>query len=116
MATKISLRDANQRFAKLVREVESGREFVVTRRGAAVARWVVALGLIGALGLAAGSGVFREEKEPPPPPANPAAAPPPPPMAPGPPPPPGPGNNLPAPFIPNTGGAGGSGAQGGSQN
>ena len=33
MATKISLRDANQRFAKLVREVESGREFVVTRRG-----------------------------------------------------------------------------------
>ncbi|HUB54961.1 MAG TPA: MCE family protein [Mycobacterium sp.] len=50
-------------------------------------------------------------------PANPAAAPPPPPpMAPGPPPPPGPGNNLPAPFIPNTGGAGGSGAQGGSQN
>ena len=40
MATKISLRDANQRFAKLVREVESGREFVVTRRGAAVARIV----------------------------------------------------------------------------
>src|SRR6201993_998655 len=49
-------------------------------------------------------------------PANPGAAPPPAPMAPGPPPPPGPGNNLPAPFIPNTGGAGGSGAQGGSQN
>ena len=49
-------------------------------------------------------------------PANPAAAPPPGPAAPGPPPPPGPGNNLPAPFIPNTGGAGGSGAQGGSQN
>lgn len=38
MAIKISLRDANQRFAKLVREVESGREFVVTRRGEAVAR------------------------------------------------------------------------------
>jgi phospholipid/cholesterol/gamma-HCH transport system substrate-binding protein len=35
---------------------------------------------------------------------------------PGPPAPPGPGNNLPAPFIGNTGGAGGSGAQGGSQN
>ena len=42
MATKISLRDANQRFAKLVREVESGREFVITRRGAAVARIVPA--------------------------------------------------------------------------
>jgi phospholipid/cholesterol/gamma-HCH transport system substrate-binding protein len=37
-------------------------------------------------------------------------------LPPGPPPPPGPGNNLPAPYIPNTGGAGGSGAQGGSQN
>ena len=49
-------------------------------------------------------------------PANPAAAPPPAPMPPGPPPPPGPGGQLPAPFIPNTGGAGGSGAQGGSQN
>ena len=49
-------------------------------------------------------------------PANPAAAPPPAPMAPGPPAPPGPGNNLPAPYIGNTGGAGGSGAQGGSQN
>src|SRR6201987_3105028 len=49
-------------------------------------------------------------------PANPGAAPPPAPMAPGPPPPPGSGNNLPAPFIPNTSGAGGSGAQGGSQN
>jgi phospholipid/cholesterol/gamma-HCH transport system substrate-binding protein len=47
-------------------------------------------------------------------PGNPAAAPPPPPMA-LPPAPPGPGNNLPAPFI-NPGGAGGSGAQGGSQN
>jgi len=42
MATKISLRDANQRFARLVREVESGREFVVTRRGQAVARIVPA--------------------------------------------------------------------------
>jgi phospholipid/cholesterol/gamma-HCH transport system substrate-binding protein len=49
-------------------------------------------------------------------PANPAAAPPPAPLAPGPPAPAGPGNNLPAPYIGNTGGAGGSGAQGGSQN
>ncbi len=49
-------------------------------------------------------------------PANPAAAPPPGPLPPGPPAPPGPGNNLPAPFIPGTGGAGGSGAQGGNQN
>ena len=49
-------------------------------------------------------------------PANPAAAPPPGPTPPGPAAAPGPGNNLPAPFIPNTGGAGGSGAQGGSQN
>jgi phospholipid/cholesterol/gamma-HCH transport system substrate-binding protein len=48
-------------------------------------------------------------------PANPAAAPPPPPMA-VPPAPPGPGNNLPAPYIGNTGGAGGSGAHGGNQN
>ena len=37
-------------------------------------------------------------------------------LPPGSPAPPGPGNNLPAPLIPNTGGAGGSGAQGGSQN
>ena len=49
-------------------------------------------------------------------PGNPAAAPPPGPLPPGPPAPPGPGNNLPAPYIGNTGGAGGSGAQGGNQN
>jgi prevent-host-death family protein len=42
MSTRISLRDANQRFAKLVREVESGREFVITRRGQVVARIVPA--------------------------------------------------------------------------
>ncbi len=36
------MRDANQHFARLVREVESGREFVVTRRGQAVARLVPA--------------------------------------------------------------------------
>jgi prevent-host-death family protein len=34
----ISLRDANQRFAELVRRVESGERFVVTRRGQPVAR------------------------------------------------------------------------------
>ncbi|WP_428342802.1 MCE family protein [Mycobacterium sp.] len=49
-------------------------------------------------------------------PANPGAAPPPGPLPPGPPAPPGPGPQVPAPFIGNTGGAGGSGAQGGSQN
>ena len=37
-------------------------------------------------------------------------------LPPGPPASPGPGNQLPAPYIGNTGGAGGSGAQGGSQN
>jgi prevent-host-death family protein len=42
MSSKITLRDANQRFAKLIREVESGREFVVTRRGQPVARIVPA--------------------------------------------------------------------------
>ena len=49
-------------------------------------------------------------------PANPAAAPPPAALPPGPPPPPGPGGQLPAPFIGNTGGAGGSGVTGGNQN
>ncbi len=49
-------------------------------------------------------------------PANPAAAPPPGPLPPGPPAPPGPGPQVPAPFIGNTGGAGGSGAQGGNNN
>jgi phospholipid/cholesterol/gamma-HCH transport system substrate-binding protein len=49
-------------------------------------------------------------------PANPAAAPPPGPLPPGPAAPPGPGAQVPAPYIGNTGGAGGSGAQGGNQN
>ena len=49
-------------------------------------------------------------------PANPAAAPPPGALPPGPPAPPGPGNNLPAPYIGDTGGAGGSGVTGGNQN
>jgi phospholipid/cholesterol/gamma-HCH transport system substrate-binding protein len=48
--------------------------------------------------------------------ANPAAAPPPGPLPSGPAAPPGPGNNLPAPYIGNTGGAGGSGAEGGNRN
>lgn len=49
-------------------------------------------------------------------PANPAAAPPPGPLPAGPAAPPGPGPQVPAPYIDNTGGAGGSGAQGGSRN
>ncbi len=49
-------------------------------------------------------------------PANPAAAPPPGPLPAGPPAPAGPGPQVPAPYISNTGGAGGSGAQGGNQN
>ena len=36
----ISLRDANQGFARCVREVEAGEEFVITRNGAPVARLV----------------------------------------------------------------------------
>jgi prevent-host-death family protein len=40
MAETISLRDANQRFARMMREVEAGTEYVVTRRGRAVARIV----------------------------------------------------------------------------
>lgn len=38
MARTVTLREANQHFAKYVREVESGEEFVVTRRGRPVAR------------------------------------------------------------------------------
>ena len=34
----ISLRDANQQFAEIVRQVESGQTFIVTRRGEPVAR------------------------------------------------------------------------------
>lgn len=40
----ISLRDANQRFAEIVRQVESGRSYVVTRRGVSVARIVPVAG------------------------------------------------------------------------
>lgn len=42
MAEKISLREANQRFAQIVRAVEGGAEYVVTRRGEPVARIVPA--------------------------------------------------------------------------
>lgn len=37
MPTSISLRDANQGFAKLVRRAEAGESFVITRRGRPVA-------------------------------------------------------------------------------
>jgi len=40
-ATKeVALRDANQQFASLIREVESGQEVIITRRGEAVAKLV----------------------------------------------------------------------------
>ncbi|MBM3511721.1 MAG: type II toxin-antitoxin system prevent-host-death family antitoxin [Alphaproteobacteria bacterium] len=42
MAKTISLRDANQRFAAIVREVEGGAEYLVTRRGAPAVRIVPA--------------------------------------------------------------------------
>jgi prevent-host-death family protein len=38
MAKTISLREANQRFARCIREVEAGAEFVITRNGQPVAR------------------------------------------------------------------------------
>jgi prevent-host-death family protein len=40
MAKSVTLRDANQNFAKYVRAAESGEEFVITRRGAPVAKLV----------------------------------------------------------------------------
>lgn len=44
MAKTISLRDANQSFAKCVREAEGGEEFIITRNGKPVARLVGAGG------------------------------------------------------------------------
>lgn len=44
MTKMISLRDANQSFAKCVREVEGGEEFVITRNGKPVAKLVGAGG------------------------------------------------------------------------
>jgi prevent-host-death family protein len=38
MAKTITLREANQGFARCVREVESGEEFLITRNGRPVAR------------------------------------------------------------------------------
>ncbi len=38
MATEVTLREANQRFAQYVRAVEQGEAFVITRRGKPVAR------------------------------------------------------------------------------
>jgi prevent-host-death family protein len=40
MSKTISLRDANQRFSRCVREVEEGEEFVITRKGQPVARLI----------------------------------------------------------------------------
>jgi prevent-host-death family protein len=38
MTKTVTLRDANQRFAQCIREVEAGEEFVITRNGKPVAR------------------------------------------------------------------------------
>ena len=38
MTKTLSLRDANQSFARCIREVEAGEEFVITRNGTPVAR------------------------------------------------------------------------------
>ena len=38
MSKIVTLRDANQNFAKYVRQVEGGEEIVITRRGAPVAK------------------------------------------------------------------------------
>jgi len=44
MSKTVTLRDANQNFAKYIREVEAGEEIVVTRRGEVVAKIVPVLG------------------------------------------------------------------------
>ncbi|HWD58145.1 MAG TPA: type II toxin-antitoxin system prevent-host-death family antitoxin [Stellaceae bacterium] len=44
MSKTITLRDANQRFSRCVREVEAGEEFVITRKGEPVARLIPAGG------------------------------------------------------------------------
>ena len=38
MTKTVSLREANQSFARCIREVEAGEEFVITRNGTPVAR------------------------------------------------------------------------------
>jgi prevent-host-death family protein len=40
VSNTISLREANQRFARCIREVEAGAEYVITRNGRPVARLV----------------------------------------------------------------------------
>jgi prevent-host-death family protein len=40
MSKTISLRQANQAFSRCVRDVEAGEDYVITRRGAPVARLV----------------------------------------------------------------------------
>lgn len=40
MAKTIGLREANQAFARCIREVEAGEEYVITRKGKPVARLV----------------------------------------------------------------------------
>ncbi len=40
MSKTISLREANQAFARCIREVEAGEEYVITRKGEPVARLV----------------------------------------------------------------------------
>ena len=40
MSKVIGLREANQAFSRCIREVEAGEEFVITRKGQAVARIV----------------------------------------------------------------------------
>jgi prevent-host-death family protein len=40
MPKTVTLRDANQNFAKYVREAESGQELVITRRGVPVAKLI----------------------------------------------------------------------------
>ncbi len=44
MSREISLRDANQGFARCVRDVEAGEDFTITRNGVPVARLVPVAG------------------------------------------------------------------------
>jgi len=44
MSKSITLREANQRFSRCVREVEAGEDFIITRNGKPVARLISATG------------------------------------------------------------------------
>lgn len=44
MTKTIGLREANQAFARFIREVEAGEEYVITRKGEPVARLVPVVG------------------------------------------------------------------------